>query len=314
MDFSILTTEILLALLGLAVLILGLVLPGKGRKFVNALALGGMALVLLYLILNFSREAGLFNGVYQVDAYGNYFKLLFLMAGLLVILMGARYIDGFKEKSNEFYGLMIFATLGMMLMVAAGEFITLYVGLELMTISFYILTAYLKSDKLSGEAGLKYLILGATSSAILLFGISLLYASMGSTNFIEIGASFGSSAAVIAGVLMVIAGFAFKISVVPFHMWTLDIYQGAPIPITTYLSVASKAAGFAALLWVFMLAVDPNAVFNWGLLLAVLAAITIVVGNLIALAQRDVKRLWLTPVLPRPDIYWWELPLPIAMG
>jgi NADH-quinone oxidoreductase subunit N len=168
MDFSILTTEILLALLGLAVLILGLVLPGKGRKFVNALALGGMALVLLYLILNFSREAGLFNGVYQVDAYGNYFKLLFLMAGLLVILMGARYIDGFKEKSNEFYGLMIFATLGMMLMVAAGEFITLYVGLELMTISFYILTAYLKSDKLSGEAGLKYLILGATSSAILL--------------------------------------------------------------------------------------------------------------------------------------------------
>jgi NADH-quinone oxidoreductase subunit N len=291
MDFSILAAEILLALLGLAVLVLGLALPGKAQKYVNGLALVGMVLILLYLILNFSREASLFNGVYQIDVYGNYFKLLFLMAGLLVMLMAAQYISRFKEKSSEFYALMIFATLGMMLMVAAGEFITLYVGLELMTISFYILTAYLKSDKLSGEAGLKYLILGATSSAILLFGISLLYASLGSTNFIEIGASFSSSAAVIAGVVMIIAGFAFKISVVPFHMWTPDIYQGAPIPITTYLSVASKAAGFAALLRVFMLAVDPNAVFNWGLLLAVLAAITIVVGNLIALSQRDIKRL-----------------------
>lgn len=291
MDLTILAAEILLALLGLAVLIFGLTLPKKAQKYGSVLALVGMGVILLYLILNFFLEAGLFNGVYQIDVYGNYFKLLFLAAGLLVMLMAGEYIDRFKEKKSEFYGLMIFATLGMMLMVSAGEFITLYIGLELMTISFYILTAYLKSDKLSGEAGLKYLILGATSSAILLFGISLLYASLGSLNFITIGASFTSSAAVIAGVVMIIAGFAFKISVVPFHMWTPDIYQGAPIPITTYLSVASKAAGFAALLRVFMVAVDINAVFNWSLLLAILAAITIMVGNLIALSQRDVKRL-----------------------
>jgi NADH-quinone oxidoreductase subunit N len=291
MDFSILAAEILMALLGLAVLILGLALPQKAGKYVNGLSVSGLSLVLLYLALSYSREAGLFNGVYQIDLYGNYFKILFLSAGILVMLMAGRYISRFEEKSNEFYGLMIFATLGMMLMVSAGEFITLYLGLELMTISFYILTAYLKTDKLSGEAGLKYLILGAISSAILLFGISLIYASLGSTNFIDIGASFTSSAAVIAGMAMIIAGFAFKVSVVPFHMWTPDIYQGAPIPVTTYLSVASKAAGFAALLRVFMAAADQGSVFNWSLLLAVLAALTIIIGNLIALSQQDIKRL-----------------------
>ncbi len=292
MDFSILGAEILIALLGLAVLVLGLSLPGKAQKYVNGLALTGLGLVLIYLIISFSKGANLFNGVYQIDLYGNYFKILFLSAGILVMLMAGTYIKRFEEKSSEFYGLMILATLGMMLMVSAGEFITLYVGLELMTISFYILTAYLKSDKLSGEAGLKYLILGAVSSAILLFGISLVYASLGTTNFIEIGASFTSSSAVIAGVVMIIAGFAFKVSVVPFHMWTPDIYQGAPIPVTTYLSVGSKAAGFAALVRVFMVAVDvSDPVFNWSLLLAVLAAVTIIIGNLIALSQKDIKRL-----------------------
>ncbi len=292
MDFSLLASEILIALLGLAVLVLGLSLPGKAQKYVNGVALAGLGLILIYLITGFSKGATLFNGVYQIDLYGNYFKILFLSAGILVMLMAGSYIQRFEEKSSEFYGLMILATLGMMLMVSAGEFITLYVGLELMTISFYILTAYLKSDKLSGEAGLKYLILGAVSSAILLFGISLVYASLGTTNFIEIGASFTSSSAVIAGVVMIIAGFAFKVSVVPFHMWTPDIYQGAPIPVTTYLSVGSKAAGFAALVRVFMIAVDVSQpVFNWSLLLAVLAAITIIIGNLIALSQRDIKRL-----------------------
>ncbi|KUG04891.1 nadh-ubiquinone oxidoreductase chain n [hydrocarbon metagenome] len=292
MDFTILAVEILIALLGLAVLVLGLALPGKAQKYVNGVALSGLGLILLYLILSYSKGASLFNGVYQIDLYGNYFKILFLSAGILVMLMAGIYIKRFEEKSSEFYGLMILATLGMMLMVSAGEFITLYVGLELMTISFYILTAYLKSDKLSGEAGLKYLILGAVSSAILLFGISLVYASLGTTNFIAIGASFTSSSAVIAGVVMIIAGFAFKVSVVPFHMWTPDIYQGAPIPVTTYLSVGSKAAGFAALVRVFMIAVDvSDPVFNWSLLLAVLAAMTIIIGNLIALSQRDIKRL-----------------------
>ncbi len=292
MDYSLLLTEILVALLGLLVLVLGLTLPARGKKVVNRFALLGMITILAYSITAFSQQAIFFHGVYQIDMFGNYFKLLFLSAGILVMLMAGKYISRFEEKSSEFYGLMILATLGMMLMSSAGEFITLYVGLELMTISFYILTAYLQNDKLSAEAGLKYLILGALSSAILLFGISLVYAMTGTTMFTEIAAAFSMQPALLAGLVLIIAGLAFKISVVPFHMWTPDIYQGAPIPITTYLSVASKAAGFAALLRVFMVAINGAAIaFNWSMLLAILAALTIIIGNLIALSQKDVKRL-----------------------
>ncbi len=292
MDISLLLTEIMVALLGLLVLVLGLALPARGKTVVNRFALLGMIAILAYSITAFSQKASFFNGVYQIDMFGSYFKLLFLSAGILVMLMAGKYISRFEEKSSEFYGLMILATLGMMLMSSAGEFITLYVGLELMTISFYILTAYLQNDKLSAEAGLKYLILGAVSSAILLFGISLVYAMTGTTMFTEIAAAFTMQPALLAGVVLIIAGFAFKISVVPFHMWTPDIYQGAPIPITTYLSVGSKAAGFAALVRVFMVAINgADASFDWSMLLAILAALTIIIGNLIALSQKDVKRL-----------------------
>ncbi len=292
MDISLLLTEIMVALLGLLVLVLGLALPARGKTVVNRLALLGMIAILIYAISTFSQEEAFFNGVYQIDMFGSYFKLLFLSAGILVMLMAGKYISRFEEKSSEFYGLMILATLGMMLMCSAGEFITLYVGLELMTISFYILTAYLQNDQLSAEAGLKYLILGALSSAILLFGISLVYAMTGTTMFTEIASAFTMQPALLAGVVVIIAGFAFKISVVPFHMWTPDIYQGAPIPITTYLSVGSKAAGFAALVRVFMVAINgADTSFDWSMLLAILAALTIIIGNLIALSQKDVKRL-----------------------
>lgn len=291
MDLSLLLIEILVALLGLLVLMSGLILPVRHNNIVSGLAFWGMLLILVYSLFGLPQQTTLFNGIYQVDMFGHYFKILFLVAAVLIMLMSGRYMESFAKKS-EFYGLMIFATLGMMLMASAGEFITLYIGLELMTISFYILTAYLLKDKLSGEAGLKYLILGALSSAILLFGISLVYALSGTVTFTAIGAAMSNQPAMIAGLVLIIAGFAFKISVVPFHMWTPDIYQGAPIPITTYLSVGSKAAGFAALVRVLMTAVNPGELsFDWNLLLAVLAAVTILAGNLIALVQKDVKRL-----------------------
>ncbi len=162
-----------------------------------------------------------------------------------------------------------------------------------MTISFYILSAYLLNDGLSAEAGLKYLILGALSSAVLLFGMSLVYASSGSTVFTEIYSALATAShqpILIAGIVMLMAGFGFKISAVPFHMWTPDIYQGAPTPVTAYLSVASKAAGFAALVKVFMVAL-PGIELNWNIILAVLAALTIVIGNLTALPQKNVKRM-----------------------
>jgi len=250
----------------------------------------GLVIALLLSTSGFGREQALFNGVYQVDSYGGFFKILFILAGLLVILSASGYIKRFDRRANEFYSFLVFALLGMMVMASAGELITLYIGLELMTISFYILTAYLLNNELSVEAGLKYLILGAISSAVLLFGISLVYAVSGTTVISEIAANIQFQPALVAGIILMIAGFAFKISLVPFHMWAPDIYQGAPIPVTAFLAVGSKAAAIAAFVRVFMLAL-PLPQFEWGLVLAVLAAFTIVLGNLVALVQTDIKRL-----------------------
>ncbi|MEA1961993.1 MAG: NADH-quinone oxidoreductase subunit N [Bacillota bacterium] len=290
MNYSLLSTEILTCLIGLVVLIFGLVLPQRGKVVVGKLSVMALLAVLAYAILNFGSSETYFGGAYLVDSYGNFFKILFLVAALLVMFSAVKYNERFEERSSEFYALMIFATLGMMVMACAGDLITIYIGLELMTISFYILTAYLLNDGLSTEAGLKYLILGAVSSAVLLFGMSLIYAMSGTTVISEIAGSMTTEPALIAGIVMMIAGFAFKISAVPFHMWAPDIYQGAPIPVTTYLAVGSKAAGFAAMARVFMVAF-PLSQFNWSLALAVLAALTMIIGNLIALAQTDVKRL-----------------------
>jgi len=294
MSYGLLAPEILTACLGLIVLMVGLMLPQREKRAVGILAVFGLVIILVTVLLGFNREAVFFEGVYQIDIFGNFFKVLFLCAALLIFFMSSRYVEFFGQRKSEWYSFMIFATLGMMVMVSSGDLMTLYVGLELMTISFYILSAYLLNDGLSAEAGLKYLIMGALSSAVLLFGMSLIYAASGSTVFTEIyralSVSYNTQPVLIAGIVLLIAGLGFKISAVPFHMWAPDIYQGAPTPVTAYLAVASKAAGFAALVRVFMVALPLNH-FNWSLALAILAALTIVIGNLTALPQKNVKRL-----------------------
>ena len=290
MNYSLLLTEILTAAIGLLVLISGLLLPQRGKTMVGKLSVLSLFLVLVHAIIRFNDQQSFFGGIYLVDSYGSFFKILFLIAALLVMLSAGKYIERFRDRSSEFYALMIFGTLGMMIMACAGDLITVYLGLELMTVSFYILTAYLLNDERSAEAGLKYLILGAVSSAVMLFGVSLIYALSGTTVIGAIAAKITAQPALIAGIVMLVAGFAFKISAVPFHMWAPDIYQGAPIPVTTYLAVGSKAAGFAAMVRIFMIAL-PLSQFNWTLMLAFLAAFTIIIGNLIALSQQNVKRL-----------------------
>ncbi|NLB88759.1 MAG: NADH-quinone oxidoreductase subunit N [Syntrophomonadaceae bacterium] len=290
MDITLLSTEILIAVLGLLVLALGLTLQGKGNNLIAGFSLIALVAILINAIYSYGINATLFNGVYAIDNFGTFFKILFLAAGILVILSAKDYISQFGKRAAEFYAFMIFAVLGMMVMAAANELLTLYIGLELMTISFYVLTAYLLNDELSAEAGLKYLILGAISSAILLFGMSLVYAVSGTTVISEITANLRLEPVLITGIILLVAGFAFKISLIPFHMWAPDIYQGAPIPVTAFLAVGSKAAAFAALLRVFVVGL-PIAEFNWGFIMALLAALTMIVGNLIALKQTNVKRL-----------------------
>ncbi len=294
MGYLLLAPEMLLTVLGIVVLALGLILPQRGKKVTGAVAMIGTLGILVVVFWQFGYEAEFFQGVYGIDAYSHFFRVLFLSAALIIFAMAGNYLHLFSERQSEWYSLMLFATLGMIIMASSGDLITLYVGMELMTISFYILSAYLLDDGRSAEAGLKYLILGALSSAVMLFGISLIYASSGSTVFAVVyqtlQAQVVTQPVLIAGIILLIAGFAFKIALVPFHMWAPDIYQGAPTPVTAYLAVGSKAAAFAALLRILVTAL-PAAHYNWTMLLAILAAVTIITGNLIALAQRNVKRL-----------------------
>jgi NADH-quinone oxidoreductase subunit N len=223
-----------------------------------------------------------------------------LVIATLVILASADYVAKFARFQGEYYALVLLSALGMMLMAATSELISIYLALELTSISLYILVGFLKDPK-STEAALKYLLLGAVASAVLLFGMALVFGFTGQTQLGDIAAAIqGMSVAgvlaspgLIAGMVLMVAGFGFKIAAVPFHMWVPDVYEGAPTPITAYLSVGSKAAGFAVILRVFYSAFGmPSWLsLDWGLLFAILAAVGMTLGNIIALPQTNIKRM-----------------------
>lgn len=292
---SMLSVEIATAVLGLLLLVIGLIIPKTSKNSLGYLTAFGFLGILGLTFLFKGINQNIFGGMYNVDDYSMYFKQLFLVAGALVAFASFKYVKDLESNQGEFYVMMIFATLGMMIMASAGDFITLYLALELMTISFYILTAYKRGDSRSLEAGVKYIILGALSSAILLYGMSLVFGLTGTTIIGEIAAKISgqTSPALILGLVLLIAGFGFKISLVPFHMWSPDVYQGAPTPVTAFLAVGSKAAAFAAMSRVFIQAFSGNdSIKNeWILLFAVLAALTMIIGNLVAIPQTNIKRM-----------------------
>ena len=242
----------------------------------------------------------MFNNMLAVDNFAIFFKLLFLAIAALVILASTDYVAKFARFQGEYYALVLLSALGMMLMAATTELISIYISLELASISLYVLVGFLKDPK-STEASLKYLLLGAVASALLLFGMALVFGFTGQTQLGEIaGAIQGMSLSgvmdnpgLILGIVLLVAGFGFKIAAVPFHMWVPDVYEGAPTPITAYLSVASKAAGFALILRVFYSAFGlPSWLsLDWGLVFAILAAISMTLGNVIAIAQTNIKRM-----------------------
>ncbi|MBA7714933.1 NAD(P)H-quinone oxidoreductase subunit 2 [subsurface metagenome] len=235
-----------------------------------------------------------------VDNFALFFKLIFLGVAFLVILASTDYVAKFARFQGEYYALILLSTLGMMLMAATAELISIYIALELTSISLYALVGFLKDSK-STEASLKYLLLGALASGVLLYGMALIFGFTGTTQLGEIAQSLQAmspqalldSPALIMGIVLLIAGFGFKIAAVPFQMWVPDVYEGAPTPITAYLSVASKAAGFALILRVFFSAFGiPDWLgMNWGLIFAVLAVISMTIGNIVAIPQNNIKRL-----------------------
>lgn len=293
---AVLTPEIAIAALSMILLAIGLLMPSGARKGMMPLTVFSLLGVLSYSLYDFfyGASASFLGGMYIHDQFAVFFKILFLAAALLVVLSSGEYVQKLSKHRGEFYALILSATLGMMLMAGAGELISMYVGLELMTISFYILVAFLTNDARSSEAGIKYLVLGATSSAILLYGISLVYGLTGSTQLSEIAMEISQNftPASFLATIFILAGLGFKISLVPFHLWAPDIYEGAPTPVTAFLAIASKAAAFAVLIRVYLLMMNSQAFTATGqTLLVTLACLTMILGNLLAIPQTSIKRL-----------------------
>lgn len=291
-DMSLLTVEMCTAALGLAVFILGIIAPPSARKGLAWFTILGLLGVLGAAMGSWGTHSNIMQGMYLIDNYAAFWKITFLVSAILVVLGSMRYVDHMGGQT-EYYGTMIFATLGMMVMASAGDFITLYMGLELMTIAFMILICFHKTSGKSVEAGIKYILLAAMSSAVLLFGLSLIYGLTGTIIIADVARSIAMnpvSPALILGVVFLVAGLGFKISAVPFHMWSPDVYEGAPTPVTSFLAVGSKAASFAILMRVFIGGLD-GIWDNWAMVVAILAAVTIIVGNLVAMSQNNIKRL-----------------------
>jgi len=290
--------EISLAAFAVVVILLDLFIERKGALAVISLI--GLVVAAGFTIAMRGTFEGIFNNMLAVDGFAIFFKLLFLGIAGLVILASTDYVSKFARFRGEYYALVLLSALGMMLMAATKELISIYIALELTSISLYVLAGFLKDQK-STESSLKYLLLGAISSAVLLYGMALVFGSTGETQLGKIAeaiqgmslATVSASPALIVGIVLMVAGFGFKIAAVPFHMWVPDVYEGAPTPIVAYLSVGSKAAGFAIILRVFSSAFGlPDWLsLNWGIIFAVLAAIGMFLGNLTALPQTNIKRM-----------------------
>ena len=284
-----------IALTVTALLVLGIDLSLKrsySRRGIEYLALLGIlaAAGLSAVLINWNATA--FGGFLIVDNFAIFFKLIFLLSAALVILSVESLARDQRRYQVEFIALTLFATVGLMLMASTAELISIYLALELSALSLAFLAASAKRDLKSTEAGLKFFLLSAMSSAILLYGLALLYGVTGTTSLGAIASALrGSpSPAVLLSVALVVAGFGFKIAAVPFQMWTPDVYEGAPTPVTAFFATASKAAGFAVLLRVLQTAL-PEAATQWSTLLALLALLTMTVGNLAALVQGNIKRM-----------------------
>ena len=289
-----LTPELTVIGAALLVLVLDLVTDRKHKAVLGWLSLAGIAAAAYLTVGSAGFRGAFFAGTFLVDPFAVFFKMTFYLSCGLGILLSLKYLDIEGIQRGEYYALMLFATSGMMLMASAGDLITLYLGLELMALSVYVLAGFMREDGRSNEAGMKYLILGAFSSGIMLYGMSLLYGLTGTTNLNSIlaflrQADLGNPVLFLAMVMLMVS-FGFKVAAAPFHMWVPDVYEGAPTSITAFMSAGPKVAGFAVLLRVFSHALEPLRP-DTTLLLAGLAVLTMAVGNVMALSQTNIKRM-----------------------
>ena len=253
----------------------------------------GIALVVSIQMLQAGTDTTQFKDMFRIDSYSLFFNIIFLVSTILVALISISYLGSADKKQGPYYLLILLATLGMMLMAAGNELIIVFLGLELMSLSLYVLAGYFRESPASSEAGMKYLLLGAFASAFFLYGIALIYGATGTTSIPQIAeylTAKGKSPLLLAGTFLLIVGFGFKVAIVPFHQWAPDVYEGAPTTIAAFISAGPKAAGFAAFLRIFFEAL-PNVQTGWSGIIIVLAMLTMTVGNVIAIAQTNIKRM-----------------------
>jgi NADH-quinone oxidoreductase subunit N len=305
-DLKLIAPEIILSLWACALLVMEVVLPYRKTKLTAYFALAGILLAGLSLVAQWrfgNIPLSGFYGMVRLDGFAIVFGLIFLVGAAIVIAISMRYLDIEGEQHGEYYSLILFATTGMMFLACCYDLIALYISLELMALTFYVLVAFTKRERRSNEASMKYFLLGAFSSGILLYGFSLLYGVGGSTNLGEIGARVTEAVGAGTGIaslplrpllllamISIGAGLLFKISAVPFHMWAPDAYEGAPTSVTAFLSTGSKAASFALLARIFIVGLGGMRA-DWAPLLGLVAAITILIGNWAAVTQENSKRL-----------------------
>lgn len=295
-DFVNILPELVLTAGSLLVLIADVLVPRGRRAMLGWITLGviGATFVSFFWPVPIYRlHVEIAHGLLAVDRFALFFKVVFLFAAAITVLMSMHYLEIEGASPGEYYFLVLCATLGMMIMAGGIDLISLFIGLETMAVSFYILAGFIKPSQRSNEAAVKYFLLGAFSLGILLYGMSLMYGLSGTTNLRVMAASFESiqkDPRLILAVILLVAGVGFKIAAVPFHMWAPDVYEGAPTPITAFLSVGSKAASFAMLIRIFVEGL-PAVASDWRLLFWVLSIVTMTVGNVAAVTQTNVKRM-----------------------
>ncbi|MFQ6137263.1 MAG: NADH-quinone oxidoreductase subunit N [Candidatus Hydrothermarchaeales archaeon] len=296
MNYLLIFPEIILGLFGLLTPIIDLFIAKEKKSILHYWTLVGLLLSLSALLKVLNVRGTIWNGILVIDPFSHFFKIIFLIVALLVTLASIVYMEK-HEDLGEYYTLILFATLGMMFVASSGELITLYISLELATVSTYALVGFFKKDPNSSEAAIKYFIISALSSALIVFGMSFIYGATGSTKIYVISGILkdliGQKALepiLILGAVLLIAGFGFEIAAVPFHMWLPDAYEGAPTTITAFMATALEAMGFAAVFRIFGVSMTAMQ-SRWGFIFAILAFMTMVWGNLVPLVQRSVKRL-----------------------
>jgi NADH-quinone oxidoreductase subunit N len=292
-DLVAILPQLIVAVLAMVVLVADAVAPKMSKRTLANVSLVGLLAALVIQLGQKASALPVLQNMVIADQYAGFFNVVFLVGALISVLMSVDYLEREGISHGEYYALLLLTTVGMMIMGAATDLIVVFLGLEVLSIALYILAGYARDRLLSEEAGLKYFLLGAFASAFFLYGVALVYGATRSTNLVEIAAQVraGSSLSplLIAGAALMMVGFGFKVAVVPFHIWTPDVYEGAPTSVTAFMSVGAKAAGFAAFLRVFAMAL-PGLGEESARVVAILAALTMVVGNFIAVVQQNLKR------------------------